>query len=101
MNRKYNPMLSLVALVLLALILVLSCTGCAVEAAAATEPTAEPEAGIFSTSRFDIEHEFSVWPYLEEVYVITDNETGVQYLFVEGAQGAAGLCKLEGQPWKD
>lgn len=76
MNHKYNPMLSLVALVLLALILVLSCTGCAVEAAAAeTEPA----------RRFTSEYTGNYCT------IITDNETGVQYLAYNGH----GLCKLE------
>ena len=74
MNHKYNPMLSLVALVLLALILVLSCTGCTIEAEAAeTEP------------RFTSEHTGNYCT------IITDNQTGVQYLAYNGH----GLCKLE------
>lgn len=80
MKHKYNPMLSLVALVLLALILVLSCTGCTVEAAAATDCR-------FTSERF-------TGGYL----IITDNETGVQYLYVDD-YNAGGLCVL--QPGED
>lgn len=79
MKHKYNPMLSLVALVLLALILVLSCTGCAVEAAAETTRR-------FTSERFG-------GPYVDYL-IITDNETGVQYLFIDG-YNSGGLCKLE------
>lgn len=76
MKRTHNPMLSLVALVLLVLILVLTCTGCTEAEAAETEPA----------PRFTIEH-FGL-----NVTVITDNETGVQYMAYNGH----GLCKLEG-----
>lgn len=81
MNQKYNPYVSLVALLLLALILVLTCTGCAVEAEAAT------------LSRFAIARD----EYNDGLtaYVITDTETGVQYLFVDGTQCGA-MVKLEG-----
>lgn len=78
MKRTHNPMLSLVALVLLALILVLTCTGCRVEAEAAEEIKPAP--------RFTVE-------FLGNgLRLITDTETGVQYL----AYNAHGLVKLEG-----
>jgi hypothetical protein len=84
MQHKNNHWVSLVALLLLALILVLTCTGCT-EASAATEP------------RFTKEyHHISGHDY---AYVITDNETGVQYLAyaIESNYGrGVGLCKLEG-----
>lgn len=83
MKHKYNPMLSLVALLLLALILVLSCTGCAVEAAAET------------TRRFTSESFYG--PYVDYL-IITDNETGVQYLYIDD-YNAGGLCVL--QPGED
>lgn len=80
MNRKKNPYVSLVALMLLALILVLICTGC-VKASAATEP------------RFTKEyHHMGSHDY---AYIITDTETGAKYLFFKGYD-AGGLCKLEG-----
>lgn len=84
MNMKRNPWLSLVALLLLALILVLTCTGCAVEAAAAEK-----------TSRFTSE---KFYGHYVDYLIITDNETGVQYLFIDG-YNSGGLCVL--QPGED
>lgn len=81
MNRKYNPWVSLVALLLAILILVLTCTGCAVEASAAQE------------LRFTVE--FSGMSEGQNIYVVTDTTTGQQYLFVDG-YNCGGLCKLEG-----
>jgi hypothetical protein len=78
MNRKNNPMLSLVALVLLAIILVLTCTGCHVEAEAAEETKPAP--------RFTTEYVGN------SCTIITDNETGVLYL----AYNSHGIVKLEG-----
>lgn len=65
MNQKYNPLLSLVALLLFAIILLLTFTGCTTEAAAAETKTAD---------RFTVKH------VNDGCTVITDNETGVQYL---------------------
>lgn len=82
MNRKNNPMLSLVALVLLALILAFICTGCHVEAEAAEETKPAP--------RFTVE-------YLpNSLRLITDTETGVQYLAYSEYHTGIGMCKLEG-----
>jgi len=84
MNRKKNPYVSLVALMLLALILVLICTGCRIETEAAeTKPA----------PRFTSEYAG------DYCTIITDNETGVQYLAYarESNYGKGiGLCKLEG-----
>lgn len=88
MNRKHNPIVALVALILM-ILLVLSCTGCE-EAAAAKETTAE---------RFTIEHEImhnKNGPD-EICHIITDTETGVQYLFYKDTN-AGGLTKLEPAP---
>lgn len=71
MRRKHNPWVALVALLLLVTLLVTVCTGCGVKPAGAEEP-----------DRFtfdDAGHNPKLW-----AYVITDNETGVQYLFVDG-----------------
>lgn len=104
MNRKYNPMVSLVALLLLAVILVLTCTGCAAEAAEAapvagsnnvTAENAETEPRSWIGTRFEFDYSPDGWPYMSNVYVITDTETGVQYLVCESKNGV-GLCKLEG-----
>ena len=81
MNRKHNPFVSLVALLLAAIILVLTCTGCS------TEMTVHKNSGRFTTVRY-----FN--PDAPDCYIITDNETGVQYLFVDTSYGS-GLCKLE------
>lgn len=84
MNRKYNPYVSLAALLLLALVLVFVCTGCA-EASAATE------------SRFTQEYHYLNGYH--SAYIITDTETGVQYLAYEVTSNygrGIGLCKLEG-----
>ena len=72
MRRKHNPWVSLVALLLLVTLLVTVCTGCGVKPAEAEEP-----------DRFTFEDA----GYGRDLYayVITDNETGVQYLFVDGS----------------
>ena len=82
MKRTHNPMLSLAALVLLALILTFTCTGCHGEAEAAEETKPAP--------RFTVE-------YLENgLRLITDTETGVQYLAYSEYHTGIGLCKVEG-----
>lgn len=84
MNHKYNPWLSLVALLLMALILVFTCTGCT-KASAATE------------NRFTQEYHYLNGYH--SAYIITDTETGVQYLAYEVQSNygrGVGLCKLEG-----
>lgn len=84
MNQKKNSFISLVALLLMVLILVLNCTGCT-KASAATE------------SRFT--EEYHHMNGYHSVYIITDTETGVQYLAYEVATNygrGIGLCKLEG-----
>lgn len=71
MRGKHNPWVSLVALLLLVALLVAICTGCGATEAKAEEP-----------DRFtfdDAGHNFAL-----EAFVITDTETGVQYLFVDG-----------------
>jgi hypothetical protein len=80
MNRKYNPYVSLVALLLAAVILVLTCTGCVVRAS-----WGNTEDG--TTARFTVEYAGA------EIRIITDNETGVQYLAYVHANGA-GLTEL-------
>lgn len=82
MRFKYNPWVSMVALLLLAAILVLVCTGCTTEAEAATTP------------RFT--SEYAGWiKSVGGLYIITDTETGTQYLLADVPNGA-GLTKLEG-----
>lgn len=86
MRRKHNPYLALAALILLALIVTWICGGCAVEADAAVEKKAD---------RFTMEGAGS------HCSIITDHETGVQYLmYREGnLEGRGiGLCKLEVAP---
>lgn len=88
MNRKYNPFVSLVALLLAAIILVLTCTGCVQAAAAETETKAAP--------RFI--YEWAGWgPDAGTLYIITDTQTGVQYLTWENVNGAAMTALLPGE----
>ena len=85
MRRKHNPYVALVALLLLALIVSWICSGCHAEVAAATEPT-EP------TYRFAVDNAPTSGTYA--AYIITDTETGVQYLFFRNGY-CGGICKLE------
>lgn len=87
MNRKHNPLVALVALLLLAVLLL--CAGCS-GAAAAEEPE--------TPKRFTIES----YEYLEElsidyITIITDTETGVQYIYVDGPY-SGGLTVLQPAP---
>lgn len=79
MYRKHNPILSLVALLLLAVILAHVCTGCAVEA---EEGETAP--------RFTVER------LGNGLRIITDNQTGAQYLSYSSNGYSGGLTKLEG-----
>ncbi len=78
MNRKHNPWAALVGL-LLGLLLVILCAGCA--STDATEPTE-------MAGRFVIEAH-SMDGSIYGVRVITDTETGVQYLVYTNGQGCA------------
>lgn len=92
MNRKFNPWVSLAALILLAVILVTICAGCGVsaEAAEATEPgepietaaTTEPTETAATGDRFEVEWD-SYSFRLGTLYIITDRHTGAQYLVVK------------------
>ncbi len=102
MNHKNNPWLSLVAMLLMALIVVITCTGCAPEVEAAggsqpraviTEPTETAEPSQYE--RFEVQYAGWDWLYIDGFYVITDTETGVQYLLCETTNGVA-MAKLEG-----
>lgn len=84
MRRKHNPWVSLVALLLLVTLLVTVCTGCA-----ATEAEAE------ESDRFTIENVGGTM--CAYAYILTDNETGVQYLYVNGGEGG-GLIVLQPAP---
>jgi hypothetical protein len=91
MYRKSNPWVSLVAVLLLAVILVWTCTGCA---AAAGEPRKAARYEVIKNSdRFAMERYFN--GSRPDCYVITDNETGTQYLYVADSYGG-GLTKMEG-----
>lgn len=81
MNRNYKHHVVMVALLLLAIIVSIVCNGCAVETEAAT-----------NYGRFTKEYVGN------DLYIITDNETGVQYMaYVEltNRGGGVGLTKLE------
>lgn len=92
MNLKNNPWVALVAALLLALILVLTLTGCGASAEAAEPETTKNQ------PRFIIEKASAktLAPY-QHVEIVTDTETGVQYLFFK-TSSAAGLTKLEPSP---
>lgn len=85
MNRKHNPWVSLTALLLLAVILVMACTGC--RAAEGEAQEAQP--------RFTAESYRLGGPAYTCCMVVTDNETGVQYLVVGYRQGAGVTPLLE------
>jgi cytochrome b len=87
MRRKHNPFVALAALVLLATILVLACTGCAAEAAEAAEAKKTPD-------RFTVTNENGKERKIDAIYIITDTETGVQYLMADGYNGV-GLTVLQ------
>lgn len=84
MNRKHNPWVSLVALLLLVTLLVFICTGCGVTQAEAEEP-----------DRFTYDYQQRYFG--DRIYIIADKETGVQYLFVL-SHNAGGLTVLQPAP---
>lgn len=92
MRFKHNPWVSMVALALLGAILLWFCTGCDVAAEEGPLPafTEAEEAPPRFTSEMD-GHIFGVG----QLYIITDTETGVQYLLVDVPSGA-GLTKMGG-----
>jgi hypothetical protein len=86
MRRKHNPYLALATLLLLALIVTWICGGCSKEICPAPYYMIEP-------GRFTLEESFRSGPY--RGCVLTDTETGVQYLFIRNGGGIA-MTKLEG-----
>lgn len=85
MNRKHNPWVALVALILLATILVMTCAGC---------HTATTEVAIIKNSdRFTTVRYFNGDAH-DCYIIITDNETGVRYLYVDG-YNSGGLTVLQ------
>jgi hypothetical protein len=86
MNRKNNPWVALVALILLAAILICVCTGCG---------SAEAEENDIGDDRFIVERK----AYKDGLYVriMTDTETGVQYLVISHGHGT-GVTVLEPGP---
>lgn len=83
MNRKNNPWVSLIALLLLAVLLVLICTGCGGTTTA--EATENPPRFVFEAQTTNT---------IKNAYIITDNETGAQYLFFMSGY-AGGLTVLQ------
>lgn len=81
MNRKSNPLVALVALVLLVVLVVCTCTGCTDVTEAEEPPRFKVERMTNDTHRFN-------------TYIITDTETGVQYLYI-GGDRQGGITKLE------
>ena len=99
MNRKHNPWVALVGL-LLGIALVILCAGCGVsaeatepdqptETAAATEPTESAATG----ARFEVKRDgWSI--HVGSLYIITDRHTGAQYLVVKDTNALA-MVELE------
>lgn len=83
MRRKSNTWVALVALIPLLVLVVCTCTGCGGNTAEAEDTTGE---------RFEVETVGE--SFGGQVAIITDTETGVQYLWVKSGY-AGGLTKLE------
>ena len=99
MNRKHNPMLALAAMILLGVILAMICGGCAAsaEATAPMEPVETQETTENASApltRFNIELQLK---FYGDLYIITDNETGVQYLAFETSHGVGMTQLLPGE----
>jgi hypothetical protein len=82
-------MVALVAMLLLAVLLL--CAGCSAPAEA--EEVGEPE----SSPRFIVERAENDKPEAYVVRIITDTETGTQYLFIKSGYGG-GLTVLQPAP---
>lgn len=74
MNRKANPFVSMVALVLMAVILLAVLCGCDPVEASAAEP-----------ARFKLTHKENTDEW--QIRIFTDTETGAQYLLVGDSNG--------------
>lgn len=93
MRFKHNPFVSVVALALLGAILLWFCTGCSTTAAEEPLPAfTEATEAEKSSPRFTKEN-ISLIGGVGYVYVITDNETGAEYLAIANTYGM-GLTKL-------
>lgn len=88
MTRKNNPWVAMVALVLLLVLVVCTCASCG-----RTTDAAETK-----TARFIVEevNAKTLGPH-QHVEIITDTETGVQYIFFKSSN-AGGLTVLEPAP---
>lgn len=84
MNRKHDPWVSLIALLVGAILLVFCLTGCS--------GTERVEADVPKQERFTMEQVTN--SLRVRVYVITDNQTGIEYLWVSGSN-KGGLTRLE------
>ena len=85
MRRKHNPLVAVAALVLLATILVLICTG--------FTDTWTPEPDV-PGPRFTIERVTNNGAQGQQTLIITDTETGVQYLYFK-SNNSGGLTVLQ------
>lgn len=90
MKQKSNPWVALVALILMLVLVVCACTGCT-----CTAEAAEPE-----SPRFIVEEAETKGARVDYIVIITDTETGVQYMFVKDGYGG-GLTVLEPAPEKE
>lgn len=87
MNRKHNPWVALVALLLLTALL-LTLVGCT-----DTTDVEEPESPRFNIET--VQHTNVTY-----IHIITDTETGAQYMMAQYGQGI-GLTVLEPGPEKE
>lgn len=96
MNRKHNTMRILVVLFLLGVITTLVCCGCAssVEATDPMEPVETTESNQEPMARFTIELQLK---FYGDLYIITDNDTGIQYLAFETSRGVGMTQLLPGE----
>jgi hypothetical protein len=85
MRRKHNPLVALLALLLLALIVTWICGGCSADVNPTPDYMIEP-------GRFTTEETFRSGSHRGSF--LTDTETGVQYLFIYNGGGIA-MTKLE------
>lgn len=83
MARKHHPLVALIALILLVLLLMLTCSGCT--------STRTPEPGV-PAPRFTVETVMNNGRGVTKI--ITDTETGVQYLYYQ-CDSSGGLTVLQ------
>lgn len=89
MKHKSNPWTALIALLLMAVLIVCICTGCADATEAAESPG----------DRFVVERASTSSNFFD-AFIVTDTETGARYLLVDCSYGT-GLTRLEEAPGEE